>query len=168
MDEKLFSEVVSTLKYFKSRSLIIESLCSLPLSDEQLGKLAFRDKREDACYKIQYENQLCDRYSIDKAPTLYKLVLKNILEQKNLENCLAICCDYDFRYLKVAALFFLYLKKRDIKFAIAGVQLSMKHKFRKLALFGLSILSEEINNSEVEKMVNVVEKTFVKELNIHH
>lgn len=166
MDEKLFSEVMSTLKYFRNRSLIIESLCNLPLSNAQQNILAPRDRKEDASYKIQYEKQLCGRYSIEKAPTLYKLVFCNIVEQRNLENCLAICCDYDFRYLKVAALLFLYLRKEDLKFAVAGVQLSMKYKFRKLALFGLDILSGKINSKEVSKMKTVVENTFSKELNL--
>lgn len=166
MDEDLFTEILSTLKYFKHKSLIIRSLSSIQLSSSQLKKLQFKDKAKDCYYKIQYEKDLCGSYSIHNAPTLYRLIFDNLINSRNLENCLAICCDYDFKYLKVACLYFLYFKNKDIKFIISGIQLSIKYKFRKLALFGISLAENKVDSYKLEKIKNFLEKNSCKWLEL--
>ncbi|KAL0265742.1 UNVERIFIED_CONTAM: hypothetical protein PYX00_011457 [Menopon gallinae] len=138
MEDGLFDEVLSTLKYFKTRGLIIQSLTSSTiLSPLQRERLRFRDKREDVIHHIQFGKRLCGRYSIERAPVLYQVVFKNLMAQKNLENCLAMCCRHGFKYLKVACLLLLYFTRKDPRFLLSGIQQAIKHRFRKLALFGM-------------------------------
>lgn len=136
MDDELFAEVVSCLKYFRHRSLIIQCLSRLELSPEQASKLRFVDTRRDACAKIEGNGTLCGRYSIHNTPPAYQLIFRNIIAQRNLENCFALSCKHDFGYLKVACLYLLYLKSHDRKFLEAGARLALKYRFGKLVLFG--------------------------------
>lgn len=165
MEDELFYEVLSTLKYFKNRSLIIQSLASSPiLSPLQRQKLRFGDKREDAHFHIQFGKKLCGRYSIRNAPILYQVIFKNLMVQKNLENCLAACCSHDFKYLKVACLLLLYLTKKDPKFLLSGIQQAIKHRFRKLALFGLDVATEDIDDSKLPQIRESIDRLFATEL----
>eukprot|EP00866_Antonospora_locustae_P000885 jgi/Antlo1/885/444 len=167
MEDKLFCEVVSTLKYFRNQSLIIQALTSNPkLSTQQRQKLMFRDKREDVCFHIQFGKKLCGRYSIKGAPVLYQVVFKNLIAQKNLENCLAACCQHDFKYLKTACLLLLYFTRRDTRFLLSGIQQAIKHRFRRLALFGLEIAAEDINDNKLTQIRRSVSRLFTAELEI--
>lgn len=165
MEDGLFCEVLSTVKYFRNQSLIVQALASnTALSAYQRQKLVFRDKREDACFHIQFGKKLCGRYSIRGAPVLYQVVFKNLMAQKNLENCLAACCRHDFKYLKVACLLLLYFTRKDTRFLLSGIQQAIKHRYRRLALFGLDIATEDISENKLTQVRKSISRLFTSEL----
>lgn len=165
MEDELFCEVLSTVKYFRNQGPIIQALASHPaLSAHQRQKLMFRDKREDVCFHIQFGKRLCGRYSIRGAPVLYQVVFRNLMAQKNLENCLAVCCRHDFKYLKVACLLLLYFTRKDTRFLLSGIQQAIKHRFRRLALFGLDIAAEDISDSKLARVRRSASRLFTAEL----
>lgn len=140
MDQSLLNEILSLLKYFQPKSLLINEL-----NKRNVPKIQIVDSQISIVLNIQDKCTLFGNYGLRYASSLDQKLLNNIFELENLENCLDICCKTNKKYFKVICLMALYFTRDNIKFMAAAVQLAIKFKFRKLILFGLDVLIDHPN-----------------------
>lgn len=147
MDQDLFNEIISVIKYLKEKKLIIELLKLRKLSKKQSNQLTNKDSKTSASKKIQTDCKLNNIYDLKYSPTLHQLIYNLIINEEKLKECLLITCKFNIPYLKVAALFLIFYKENDVKFLSAAVQTSRKMKFRKFSLLGGKILAKHCTDT---------------------